>query len=72
MELFRPLIFLNTATLQPAGYKRPQIPLKKGYIGRRNTELNACGICASSGFLNKNMQYPIQIDTYTILFANNW
>ena len=36
----------NTATLEHAGDKQTQIP-PKGHKGRRNTELNACGICAS-------------------------
>ena len=44
----------NKATLEPAGDKQTQIPLK-GHEGGSNTELNEYGICASSGNPTHNM-----------------
>ena len=68
LELFHPLTFIIQQQYNLLVTNKHKVS-QKGYTGRSNTELNACGIGSSSDVPTHNMQHPIHINTYIVLVA---
>ena len=70
-HMWNSLILLHSyySNVRTCWWQENTKPLKTGYTDRRNTELSACVIFASSDVPAYNMQHPIQMDNYIILVA---